>query len=181
MFTVTCLEKNGSVGQDFFFQPKQLKCTYWLSSLCFTSRNIVFIRKKKAKITNYLWKIRISCTLSVFILLCKYFLRKCRKKVYSQGFLERVCRITVNTTFFFFRLIFSHFFCFANLSLFFFFFFYMNAIKVYRQWVLCGCNSSYSFPPIVLKHCRCFLHGMEMCIWFWCHLFMFFLYPIFRY
>ena len=45
VFTVTCLEKNGSVGQDFFFQPKQLKCTYWLS-LCFTSINFVFVKVK---------------------------------------------------------------------------------------------------------------------------------------
>ena len=41
------------------------------------------------------------------------------------------------------------------------------AIKVYRQWVPCGCNSSYIFPPIVLKDCRCFQHGMKMCMWFW--------------
>ena len=27
-------------------------------------------------------------------------------------------------------------------------------------------NSSYSFPPIVLKFFRCFLHGMKMCMWF---------------
>ena len=39
--------------------------------------------------------------------------------------------------------------------------------KVYRQWVPCECNSSYSFPLIVLKHCRCFQHGMNMCMWFW--------------
>ena len=42
-----------------------------------------------------------------------------------------------------------------------------NAIKVYRQWVPCVRNSSYSFPPIVLKHCRCFQHGMKMCMCFW--------------
>ena len=47
------------------------------------------------------------------------------------------------------------------------FFSVWNAIKVYRQWVPCGRNSSYSFPPIVLKHCRCFQHGMKMCMWFW--------------
>ena len=41
------------------------------------------------------------------------------------------------------------------------------AIEVYRQWVSCGWNSSYSFAPIVLKLCRCFLHGMKMCMWFW--------------
>ena len=42
-----------------------------------------------------------------------------------------------------------------------------NAVKVYREWVHCGHNSSYRFPPIVLKHCRCFQHGMELCMWFW--------------
>ena len=57
----------------------------------------------------------------------------------------------------------SHFFCFVNLSL----FSVWNAIKVYRQWVPCGRNSSYSFPPIVLKLCRCFQHEMKMCMWFW--------------
>ena len=31
-----------------------------------------------------------------------------------------------------------------------------NTIKMYRQWLPCGLNSSYSFPPIVLKHCVCF-------------------------
>ena len=49
-FTVTCLEKNRSVSQDFFFfffQPKQLKCTYWLS-LCFNSINFVFIKEKES-------------------------------------------------------------------------------------------------------------------------------------
>ena len=39
--------------------------------------------------------------------------------------------------------------------------------RLYRQCVPCGRNSSYSLPPIVLKLCRCFLHGMKMCIWFW--------------
>ena len=47
------------------------------------------------------------------------------------------------------------------------FFSVWNAIKVYRQCVSCGRNSSYSFPPIVLKLCRCFLHGMKMCMWVW--------------
>ena len=60
-------------------------------------------------------------------------------------------------------IIFSHFFCFVNLVL----FFTWNVIKVYRQWVRYGRNSSYSFPPIVLKLCRCFLHKMRMCMWFW--------------
>ena len=38
---------------------------------------------------------------------------------------------------------------------------------MYRQWVYCGRISSYSFPPIVLKHCRCFQHETKMCMWFW--------------
>ena len=59
---------------------------------------------------------------------------------------------------------FSHFFCFVNFVS--SFFFKWNAIKVYRQWVPCGRNSSYSFPSIVLKHCECFRHGMKMCMWF---------------
>ena len=48
-------------------------------------------------------------------------------------------------------------FCFVNLVS----FFTWNAIKVYRQWVPCGRNSSYNFPSIVLKLCRCFQHGMK--------------------
>ena len=42
-----------------------------------------------------------------------------------------------------------------------------NAIKVYREWVPYGRNSSYRFPPIVSKHCRCFQHGMKLRMWFW--------------
>ena len=33
-------------------------------------------------------------------------------------------------------------------------------------WVSCERNSSYSFLPIFLKLCRCFLHGVRMCMWF---------------
>ena len=58
------------------------------------------------------------------------------------------------------------------------------AIKVYRLWMPCGRNSSYSFPPIVLKLCRCFLHGMKTCMWFWYNhlIFLFFsISPIFSY
>ena len=42
------------------------------------------------------------CALTVFILLCRYFFRKCGKKGYSRGVLERVGWVTVNTTFVFF-------------------------------------------------------------------------------
>ena len=59
-------------------------------------------------------------------------------------------------------------------------------MKIY--WVPCGCNSSYSFPPIVLKLFRCFLHGMKMCMWFgynpliiFCHFFCFVNLVFFRY
>ena len=41
-------------------------------------------------------------------------------------------------------------------------------------------NSSYNFISTVLKFCTCFLHGLEMCMWFWyspwinfCYLFHF--------
>ena len=40
-------------------------------------------------------------------------------------------------------------------------------MKIY--WVPCGCNSSYSFPLIVLKLFRWFLQGMKMCMWFECN------------
>ena len=32
--------------------------------------------------------------------------------------------------------------------------------------VSCEGNSSYSFVPLILKRCMCFLHGMKMCMWF---------------
>ena len=73
MYTFTCQEKKW-VGRSgfflnlfffffFFLQPRQLKCTYWLS-LSFTSMNFVFMKEK----------------VTVFILLCKYFFRKWKKK-----------------------------------------------------------------------------------------------------
>ena len=43
---------------------------------------------------------------------------------------------------------------------------------MFIQWVPCGCNSSYSFSPIVFKHCRCFQHGMKMCL---CFVFVFYI------
>ena len=38
---------------------------------------------------------------------------------------------------------------------------------MYRPWVHCGRNSSYSFPPIVLTLCRYVLHEMNMCVRCW--------------
>ena len=53
-------------------------------------------------------------------------------------------------------------FLFCEVSL----FLVWNAVKVYKQWVPCRRNSSYCFPSIVLKLCRCFRHWMKMCMWF---------------
>ena len=75
-------------------------------------------------------------------------------------------------------IVFSHFFCFMNLVS--FFFFTWNAIKVYRQWVPCGRNYSYSFALIVLKLCRCFLHGCA-CGFGIILGYFFFIVPIFSY
>ena len=36
--------------------------------------------------------------------------------------------------------------------------------SMYRQWVPCERNSTYSFIQIVLKLCTCFLHGLKMWI-----------------
>ena len=55
-------------------------------------------------------------------------------------------------------LFFYHFFPLCELSHF--------STSMYRQWVPCERNSSYSFIPIFLKLCTCFLHGLKMCIWF---------------
>ena len=34
------------------------------------------------------------------------------------------------------------------------------------KWVLCECNSSYNFIPILLKLYRCFCQGLKMCMTF---------------
>ena len=119
VFTVTCLEKNGLVARKNFFQSKQLKCTFGLS-LCLTSIYFVFIKDKRSKITDYLWKFSTFHTfdahtcgnLVLFALLMPvdYQFLSCfvnnvfgkfGEKVYSCGGLERVGRVTVNTAFFF--------------------------------------------------------------------------------
>ena len=61
-----------------------------------------------------------------------------------------------------------------------------DSMKVYRQWVPCERNSSYSFILIFLKLCTCFLRVLEICMWFgynpWvniCHFFHFVNFVIF--
>ena len=39
------------------------------------------------------------------------------------------------------------------------------SIRQHLTWVSCERNSSYSFAPIVLKLCMCFLHCMRICMW----------------
>ena len=58
--------------------------------------------------------------------------------------------------------------------------------SVYRQWVPCERNSSYSFIPIFSKLCTPFLHGLKICMWFgynpcinFCHFFHFVNFVIF--
>ena len=55
-----------------------------------------------------------------------------------------------------------------------------SSIRQHLPSVSCERNSSYSFAPIFLKLCRCFLHCMGMCMWFgydcwinFCHFFHF--------
>ena len=36
---------------------------------------------------------------------------------------------------------------------------------MYRQWVPCHCNFSYSFKLVFLKLCTCFLLGLQKCMW----------------
>ena len=60
-------------------------------------------------------------------------------------------------------LFFSHFCCFVN-SL---FFLHEMLSKCIDSGEHCGCNFPYSFLLIILKLCRCFLHAMKMCMWFW--------------
>ena len=60
----------------------------------------VYNGKRKLKLLITCENFVLLCTLTVFILLCKYVLRKCGKLVYIRGLLERVGWVTVNTTFF---------------------------------------------------------------------------------
>ena len=62
-----------------------------------------------------------------------------------------------------------------------------SSVRQHLPWVSCERNSSYSFVPIFLKLCRCFHHGMRMCMWFgyncliiFCHFFHFVNLVIFR-
>ena len=40
------------------------------------------------------------------------------------------------------------------------------SVRQHLPCVSCERNSSYSFLPIFLKLCICFLHGVRMCMWF---------------
>ena len=66
-------------------------------------RYCVYKVKRKLKLLITCEKLCTFFALIVFILLCKYFFLENveRKKVYCWGVLERVSRVTVNTTFFF--------------------------------------------------------------------------------
>ena len=95
MFTVTCLEKNGLVGQSFLFlvfffiffflHPKQLKFTYWLS-LRFTSINLVFIKeKKKLKLLITCENFALFALLQFLFCFINIFLENVEKKVTVGG------------------------------------------------------------------------------------------------
>ena len=103
MFTVTSLEKNGSAGQDFFFffKPKQQKCTYCHCHYASPDKFCVYKGKRKLKLL-----ICTFCTLTVFILLCKYFFRKCGKKSLQLGGFREGQSGNSKHNFFFFALIF---------------------------------------------------------------------------
>ena len=58
---------------------------------------------------------------------------------------------------------FSHHFCFENLVS---FFCYEILSECIDSEYLVG-STPHSFPTIIFKFCRCFLHGMKMCMWFW--------------
>ena len=62
----------------------------------------VYRGKRKLKVLITCETVVLFCALTVFILLCINVFRKRGKKVYSRGVLERVGRVTVNKTFFFF-------------------------------------------------------------------------------
>ena len=73
------------------------------------------------------------------------------------------------------------FFHFANC-----YFLTSDSMKMLWQWVPCERISSYNFIPTFLKLCKCFLHGLKMCMWFGynpcinvCHFFHFVNFVIF--
>ena len=41
--------------------------------------------------------------------------------------------------------------------------------RLVSEKIPCGCNSSYSFPPIIFKLSILDLHGLKLCVWFWGH------------
>ena len=66
-------------------------------------------------------------------------------------------------------IIFSRFFCVVNLV----YFWYEMLSKCIDSGYLVGAILLTVFHQW-LKLCRCFLHGMKMCMWFWYNLLIFF-------
>ena len=88
VFAVTCQERNGPVGREFFFQ---LKCTFLLLQHRFYIHNRT-IKLKLAIVYSFNYLRPIASVNDIW--------ENVEKKVYSRGILERVGRVTVNTSIF---------------------------------------------------------------------------------
>ena len=49
------------------------------------------------------------------------------------------------------------------------FFVCLTSTKAYRHWISCERTSSYNFSWIFIKLCRCFCHGLQMCMRLGCN------------
>ena len=89
------------VGRSrFFFNPNNWNAHIGAVIMLHQHEVCVYKGKRKLKLLIACENFCTFCALIVFILLCKYYFRKYGKKVYSRGCLERVGRVTVNTTYF---------------------------------------------------------------------------------
>ena len=116
MFTVTCLEKNGSVGWDFFFFF--LLFFFFFFTTQTTEMHIlavIMLHQHKFCVYKGKRKLKLLITCEIFVLLAleqflfcfvNIFFWKCGKKVYSRGgFREGRSGYSKHNFFFFFALL----------------------------------------------------------------------------
>ena len=97
VFTVTCLDINGSVGQNsfvcvcvffFFFQSKQLKRTYCGCHYASPAKSGVYKGKRKLKLLITCENFVRFALEQFFIMLWNIILENVEKKIQSGGFRE---------------------------------------------------------------------------------------------
>ena len=87
--------------------------------------------------------------------------------------LDVIVRLFFYFLFIYFFIIFIFIFFFFFFFFFFFYFFFSHCelshflrSRLVSEKMLCWCNSSYSFLPIIFKLCIFVLHDLKMCVWF---------------